>query len=108
MSSIGGKRYLEILELGLANYQNSVELNFWKMYFPHIVYSKEFSKEDCKQLIDKYGDDESLVPYFYLYLFDKEKYTKEKKHSDFFLIFIRKNQLKVTSFWPDLHDNVKL
>lgn len=77
-SIIGGNRYSKILELGLNNYPNSVELHFWKRYFSHIIYSEEFSVEDCKELIDKYRNNESLVPYFFLYLFDKKKYEVEK------------------------------
>lgn len=77
-SSIGGKRYSEVLELGLNNYPDSVELNFWKRYFLHITFGEEFPVQDCKQLIEKYGDAKSKVPYFFLYLFDKEKYKEEK------------------------------
>ena len=77
-SIIGGNRYKIILGLGLHNYPNNLELNFWKRYFQHIIFGEEFSEKDCKQLLEKYGDSESIVPYFFLYLFDKEKY-KEKR-----------------------------
>ncbi|MGN7787361.1 hypothetical protein ACTJIJ_22695 [Niabella sp. 22666] len=77
-SAIGGNRYSKILELGLNHYPDSIELNFWQKYFSHISFGEEFSENDCKQLIEKYGDDESIVPYFYLYLFDKKKYEVEK------------------------------
>jgi len=77
-SIIGGNRYSKILDLGLNNYPNSVELNFWKKYFSHIIFGEEFSEQDCWQLINKYGSTDSLVPYFFLYLFNKESY-KEKK-----------------------------
>jgi hypothetical protein len=75
---IGGSRYQKILDLGLNMYPNNLELNFWKRYFQHIIYSEEFSEQDCKNLFEKYGDNESIVPYFFLYLFDKEKYMEKR------------------------------
>ncbi len=78
LSVIGGNRYSKILGLGLNNYPNSMELNFWKRYFSHISFGEEFSDNDCKQLIVKYRNDENIIPYFYLYLFDKKKYETEK------------------------------
>ena len=78
-SIIGGKKYLKILELGLDKYPNSVELNFWKKYFPHIIFSEEFSVQDCKQLMEKFEGSQSSVPYFFLYQFDNDKYEREKK-----------------------------
>jgi hypothetical protein len=77
-SVIGGNRYPKILELGLNNYPNSIELNFWEKYFSHISFGEEFSESDCKQLIEMYKDNESSVPFFYLYLFDKKNYEARK------------------------------
>lgn len=77
-SVIGGKRYSNILEMGLSNYPRNIELNFWKKYFSHISFGERFSDNDCRELLDEYGDTESIVPYFFLYLFDKEKYTQKK------------------------------
>jgi hypothetical protein len=77
-SIIGGNRYQIILDLGLKNYPNNLELIFWNKYFQHIIFGEEFSKSNCKQLIDKYGDSESIVPYFFLYLFEKEKYIEKR------------------------------
>jgi len=75
-SIIGGNRYSIILELGLKQYPNNAELNFWKRYFQHIIFSEDFSNKDCKELLEKYKDG-SLAPYFFLYLFDKEKYREK-------------------------------
>lgn len=72
-SIIGGNRYQVILDLGLSKYPNNVELNFWDKYFHHIIYGEKFSEKDCQSLIDKFDDSESIVPYFFLFLFDKEK-----------------------------------
>ena len=77
-SIIGGNRYPKILELGLKNYPNSMELNFWQRYFSHISFGEEFSENDCKQMIKNYEKDESIIPYFYLYIFNKNKYEVEK------------------------------
>lgn len=55
-----------------------MELNFWKRYFSHISFGEEFSDNECKQLIVKYQDAGNIIPYFYLYLFDK-KSMKQKK-----------------------------
>jgi hypothetical protein len=73
-SEIGGKRYPIILEHGLNIYPNSVELHFWKRYFSHILFGDEFTKQDCEFIIQRYGITESLVPYFFLYLFDNLAY----------------------------------
>lgn len=77
-ASIGGERQPKIIELGLRKYPNSIELNFWKRYFSHISFGEEFSAKDCERLIEEFPNDESKVPYFFLYLFDKEKYLSTK------------------------------
>ncbi|MGB6092860.1 MAG: hypothetical protein WBF83_03775 [Moheibacter sp.] len=81
-SIIGKNRYPRILELGLKQYPNSAELHFWKKYFQHIIFGEDFTEQDCKELLEKYRDDNNVVPYFFLYLFNNEKY-KEKR--DFLL-----------------------
>jgi hypothetical protein len=75
---IGGEKYRIVLEKGLSNYPLNVELHFWSKYFPHRLNFDPFSKEECLALIERFGDSESLVPYFFLYLFDKEKYSKKR------------------------------
>lgn len=78
-SNISGERYPEIIRLGLKQYPKSLELHFWEKYLPHRHYFEEFSQHECEEMIQKYGDKESLVPYFYLYLFDENKYLKKKE-----------------------------
>jgi hypothetical protein len=73
-SIIGGKRFSIIIKKGIIKYPNSIELNFWKQYFPHRLFGDKFSENDCKNLLKKYGENESLVPYFFLYLFDNQRY----------------------------------
>lgn len=77
-SIVGGNKYSKTLELGLNNYPNSLELNFWKRYFSHISFGDDFSEGDCKNLIKKYELDQSIVPYFFLFLFDEEKYSEKR------------------------------
>jgi hypothetical protein len=78
-SKIGGERYSKILELGLKSYPSSVELIFWKKYFSHISFGEIFSEQDCKRLVEKHGDFENNIPYFFLYLFDNARYKKERE-----------------------------
>jgi hypothetical protein len=77
-SMIGGSRYQKILGLGLEKFPNNLELHFWEIYFNHIIYGKEFTQNDCLSLIEKYNKEVSLVPYFFLYQFDKIKYKKQR------------------------------
>jgi hypothetical protein len=77
-SNKGGNRFLKILDLGLARFPNNLELHFWKKYFLHISYGKEFTESDCLSLIEKYNKGVSMVPYFFLYQFDKIKYQKQR------------------------------
>ncbi|HRB70536.1 hypothetical protein E6C50_14435 [Flavobacterium supellecticarium] len=78
LRNIGYDKYPEILDIGLSKFPNNLELNFWKKYFQHIIYGDEFSEKDCENLLKEYGDSESIVPYFFLYLFDKEKYKQKR------------------------------
>lgn len=75
---IAEERYPITLQQGLDKYPQNAELHFWEMYFSHIFLGKDFSKEDCEKIVEKYGDGESIIPYFFLGLFDKKKY--EDKH----------------------------
>ena len=77
-SHIGGEKYPHIVELGLQKYPNSVELHFWEKYFPHRHYFNEFTEEECLKILQDYGDSESLVPYFFLYLFEEEKHIEKR------------------------------
>jgi len=77
-SIIGGNKYPKILESGLSLYPDSLELHFWKRYFSHISFGEEFSERDCERMITTYKGDDSIVPYFYQYLFNAQKYGTEK------------------------------
>lgn len=73
-STIGGESFLKVIGKGLDKYPDSLELNFWKHYFPYRLSMTEFSEKDCISLLTEYGEDESLIPYFFLHLFNKELY----------------------------------
>jgi len=73
-SIIGGESFLKVIDKGLEIYPESLELNFWKEYFSYRLSLTEFSEKDCVNLLIKYGEDESLIPYFFLQLFNKELY----------------------------------
>lgn len=78
LSLIGGNRFGEIIQQGIKKYPDSLELTFLNRYFPYRLFFDEFTQQDCEQMIDDHPDNESLIPYFFLYLFDKEKYKSEK------------------------------
>lgn len=78
-SIIGGNRYKIILDQGLNNYPKNLELNFWKKYFQHIIYGDKFTENDCERLLIDFSESQSIVPYFFLYLHNKDKYTEIKK-----------------------------
>jgi len=77
-SSIGGERYPKIITQGLEQYPKSVELHFWKKYFPCRLFGEVFTQEECEEIVKEYGDEGSLVPYFFLYFFDEDKYRDKK------------------------------
>ncbi|TDE09036.1 hypothetical protein [Dyadobacter psychrotolerans] len=79
-SLIGGQRFSAIIEMGLARYPDSVELTFWGQYFPYRLFGADFSERDCEKILGNYGMQQSLVPYFYLHLFDGLKYSEEINH----------------------------
>lgn len=77
-STIGGERYNEIINIGLSKFPQSLELKFWKKYFNHISNDDIFTFHECLSLINEHKEDLSLVPYFFLYLFDKDRYEEKK------------------------------
>ena len=76
ISIIGGNRFLDIIDNGILCFPESRELQFWKKYFIHRLFLEEFSEKDCLVILNIYKE-ENLVPYFFLQLFNKEKYKKE-------------------------------
>jgi len=76
-SIIGEKNFLPVIDRGLRKYPNSLELIFWRKYLSHKLYMSDFSENDCKDLLKRYRNDNNLVPYFFLYLFDKISYTEK-------------------------------
>lgn len=77
-SLTGGERYNLIIEKGIEIYKSNAELQFWYRYYKFGLYGDDFSMEDCISIM-KNTSECSLVPYFYLYQFDKEKYKEERE-----------------------------
>jgi len=67
----------KIIELGLKKYPNNVELHFWKKYCYSILGNENISDKYCLDLMEKYGE-QNYVPYFFLYVVDREKYEKQR------------------------------
>lgn len=74
----GGKEYPRIIKDAIVEFPNSLELKFWERYFPHRHYYDEFTQEEIEKMIVEHKGDDSLIPYFYLYLFDKKKYKEQR------------------------------
>lgn len=78
-SLFAGSRYPVILEMGINRYDGNLELHFWEKYFPYRGLGEEFSRNDCEVMIQNYSSKISLVPYFFLWLFDNDLYAKERQ-----------------------------
>jgi hypothetical protein len=79
ISSIGGERFPQVIEEGLKKFSDNLELRFWAKYFSHILFGKEFSRADCERLIATNQNKDTLVPYFFLWLFDADRYDAERR-----------------------------
>lgn len=76
-SLIGGHKFDLILEKGLSVFPDSLELFFWKRYFAYRLFLLEFSEDDCKKMIFEHKAKDSLVPYFFLNMFDERLYLTQ-------------------------------
>ena len=74
----GADRFALILEGGLTFYPKDRELIFWKLYYPHRMLFDLFSYDQAVSIVEMDDGRNSLVPYFFLYLFDKNKFEKER------------------------------
>lgn len=72
---VAAERYEVILEIAKKEFPNNIEVEFWRRYIDNINLGKEFSIEECETLVQR--DKNSLVPYSYLYLYNKDKYKNE-------------------------------
>ncbi len=78
LQELGTRRFETIINDGLERYPESVELRFWRKYFPHRMYFNDFTEKECLEIINKHNN-KSLVPYFYLSILNSEKYKNEAK-----------------------------
>ncbi|MBS1919590.1 MAG: hypothetical protein JST17_05010 [Bacteroidetes bacterium] len=77
MREKGAKKYQEIIKLALKYFPDDVELHFWEKYFPHRLFFDPLTQEEVLHIVWRYSK-KSLVPYFFLYLFDKVHYKRER------------------------------
>ncbi|PRY24540.1 hypothetical protein CLV58_1398 [Spirosoma oryzae] len=70
------KMYEFIINMGLQEHPQNIELAFWKLYFSEISYGKDVIEADYISLLTHYHND-SLVPYLVLAAYDKTKYRNE-------------------------------
>jgi len=67
-----------VLKAGLQRYPKDLELSFWAKYYPYRGVFEDFSADDCRQLlVTCVNHNQTLMPYFFLSLFDEELYSAE-------------------------------
>ncbi len=59
-----------IMNEALRVFPDNNEIKFWNRYWDLLFIDKPFSREECEELVS----DDNLVPYFFLYKYDEEKY----------------------------------
>ncbi|RZK16038.1 MAG: hypothetical protein EOO56_21205 [Hymenobacter sp.] len=70
-----------VIEAGLQQYPEDLELSFWARYYPYRGIFDDFSAADCQQLLlNCVNHNQTLIPYFFLSLFDEELYSVEIAH----------------------------
>lgn len=74
----GLTRYKQLVDFGVASFPKSKELLFWKSYFPYRMYFASFTFEECQILMEDTSLRASLVPTFYLNMFDEKSYAEER------------------------------
>ncbi|MEZ5422543.1 MAG: hypothetical protein R2682_05540 [Pyrinomonadaceae bacterium] len=74
-----GNRYGFVLDKGIVAHPYSLELHFWQRYFAHVLFGEPFSPEACEELLDRFKADESLTPYFFLWLYDKTTFAPQRQ-----------------------------
>ena len=74
---IGSSKYPAIVNLGLKHYPASSELKFWAKYYPYRHYFENFSEAECLAIVSDPNNDKSMVPYFFLSLFEESMYKSQ-------------------------------
>lgn len=70
--------YEKIIENGLRHHPDNLEIIFWQKYFLHRLYFDDLSYDEVVEIMNK-SKEKNLIPYFFLYLFDNQKYKNEKE-----------------------------
>ena len=81
LSKMPWQRCSQVVKAGLQHYPKDLELSFWAKYYPYRGIFEDFSADDCRQLlVDCVNHNQTLMPYFFLSLFDEELYRAEIAH----------------------------
>lgn len=73
----GINRYADLLGLAMKKFPSNSELHFWKRYFLHRITYEPLNENDVLEILS-HNKAKSLVPYFFLYLFNENKYKTER------------------------------
>ena len=80
LSSMPWQACFRTLDAGFQQYPEDLELSFWARYYLHRGVFEDFNDADCRQLlVDCVDHNQTLIPYFFLGLFDEELYSAEIK-----------------------------
>lgn len=74
---IAYNRYKELLNIAKVKFPDYGELYFWEKYFNHRLIYDDLTEEEILLILHTYKDN-NLVPYFFLYLFDENKYKNQR------------------------------
>ena len=77
LRTVGLTRYKELIDIGVSLFPKSTELHFWSKYYPYRMYYSSFTFMECQTLYNDPNLDSSLVPSFYLHLYDEAKYKRD-------------------------------
>lgn len=69
-------RFDEVVNRGIAKFPDNAELRFWKKYFRFSSLGDELEEGEVLSILE--GDESSLIPYFFLYLLNPEKYKNQR------------------------------
>lgn len=75
--STAATRYAEVLSVAKNKFPNCGELYFWERYCLHRLIFDPLEEEEVLKIISTFKEC-TEIPYFFLYLFDKEKYSKQR------------------------------
>lgn len=69
-------RYEEVINEGINKFPNNSEMKFWKKYFNYRAIGDSLSAGEVLDIMKE--DESNVIPYFFLYLTEPEKYKNQK------------------------------